>query len=316
MGTETRATYKGRAMPARTTTLPSGTPLNAREDRLPAIGLMCLTVALFAVLDSTAKYLVEVGGLPIMQVVWVRFLGHFILTLVIFAPYGLRSLVLSKRLGHQLARSVLMFIITALNFAALKYLQLDQNVTIFFLAPFIVAALAGPLLGEWIGWRRLAAIMVGFLGVLLVVRPGFGGFHWAFLLAFGATFCYALYNISTRFLSGFDDTKVTQFYSPAAGALLAAPIAIWFWQWPAEPFHWLLLLSMGASGGFAHWLLIRAHRLAPAPILAPFTYTSLIWMSIAGFLVFGHLPSIWTLSGGAVMVSSGLYLLLRERMRA
>ena len=294
----------------------TGTPLDAREHRLRAIGLMCLTIMLFAVLDATAKYLVEVEGIPVIQVVWVRFVSHLLLTFVIFAPFGVQSLIFSKRFGHQMLRSGLMFVVTVLNFAALKYLQLDQNVTIFFLVPFLVAALAGPLLGEWIGWRRLVAVMVAFFGVLIVVRPGLGGFHWAFLLAFGAAFCYALYNISTRFLSGFDSPKVTQFYSPAAGAVLGAPVALWFWHWPSDAWIWFLLISTGVTGGFAHWLLIRAHRLAPAPILAPFTYTSLFWMSIAGFLVFGHLPSIWTLAGGAVIVSSGLYLLLRERFRA
>ena len=294
----------------------TGKTLNAREDRLRAIGLMCLTIVLFSVLDTTAKYLVDEAKYPVMQVVWMRFLIHFALTIAIFAPFGVRALVVSQRFGHQLLRSCLMLIITALNFLALKYLQLDQNVTIFFLAPFLVAALAGPLLGEWIGWRRMAAITVGFSGVLLVVRPGFGGFHWAYLAAFMATFCYALYNISTRYLSGYDATKVTQFYSPAMGALLGAPFAFSVWQWPSEPFHWLLMLSMGVSGGLAHYLLIRAHRIAQAPILAPFTYTSLLWMSLAGFLVFGDLPSPWTLAGGAVIVSSGLYLLLREHIRA
>jgi len=299
-----------------TSAAPAGARLDAREHRARAIALMCAAIMLFAALDSTAKYLVDMAGIPVIQVVWVRFVTHFLLTFALFAPFGVESLVISRRFGHQILRSALMFVVTALNFAALKYLQLDQNVTIFFLAPFLVAALAGPLLGEWIGWRRLVAILVGFSGVLLVVRPGFGGFHWAFALAFGATFAYALYNISTRFLSGYDAPKVTQFYSPAAGAVLGAPFALAAWHWPSEPFHWLLLLSTGAWGGIAHYLLIRAHRLAPAPALAPFTYTSLIWMSITGFLVFGQLPSPWTLAGGAVIVSSGLYLLLRERLRA
>ncbi len=294
----------------------NGIPSNKREDRRRAIGLMCFTVMLFAVLDSTAKYLVVAAGIPVLQVVWVRFLGHFLVTLAIFAPLGIQALVRSNKLGHQLARSLLMFATTAFNFTALIYLQLDQNVTIFFLTPLLVAALAGPLLGEWIGWHRLLAIIVGLFGVLLVVQPGFSGFHWAFLLAFGATFCYALYNVSTRHLSGFDAARVTQFYSPIAGTVLGAPFALSMWQWPSEPASWFLLGSLGLSGGLAHWFLIRAHRLAPASILAPFTYTSLIWMSLSGFIVFGDVPSIWTLAGGAILVASGLYLIARERSSA
>jgi drug/metabolite transporter (DMT)-like permease len=213
----------------------------------------------------------------------------------------------------QILRSALMVVTTGFNFIALRYLQLDQTITIFFLTPLLVAALAGPLLGEWVGWHRILAIIAGFIGVLLVMHPGIGTVHWAMLLALIATLGYAFYNIATRYLAAFDPPAVTQTYTPLAGVLIVAPFALAGWHWPEDAFQWLLLASLGFWGGLGHWLLILAHRSAPAPILAPYIYLGLIWMSAAGFLVFGDVPTWWTLSGAVVVILSGLYLLARER---
>ena len=140
-----------------------------------------------------------------------------------------------------------------------------------------------------------------------------GGIHWAVSYSFCATICYSLYNILTRYLARYDSSLVTQIYSPLAGLVIMTPLGLWAWQWPAELSTWLIMLSTGISGGFGHYLLILAHRRAPAPILAPFTYVGLISQSLMGYLVFSQLPSRWTLAGGAVIISSGLYLLYRER---
>lgn len=288
---------------------------SARGRRLRAIGLMCLTMLLFAVLDTTGKYLMTEGGLPVIQVVWVRLASQLAFTLAILGPLSLPRLAATNKLAWQLLRSSLMLGVSVLNFVALKYLQLDQNTTIFYLAPLAVAALAGPLLGEWIDWRRALAIGLGFLGILVVIQPGFAGFQWAYLVALGATLTYALYNISTRYLSAFDGPEVTLFYSTLVGIAATAPFALAVWQWPQDLATWAWLISMGISGGIAHWLLILAHRDAPAPILAPFVYTGLLWMSLGGYLVFGDLPALTTLAGCAVVIASGLYLISRERRR-
>jgi len=288
---------------------------SARTRRLRAIGLMCLTMLLFAVLDTTGKYLVTAGELPVIQVVWVRLASQFAFTVALLAPLGLPRMIATNKLGGQLLRSTLMLGVSVLNFVALKYLQLDQNTTIFYLAPLVVAALAGPLLGEWIDWRRTVAISIGFLGVLVVIQPGFGGFQWAYLVALSATLAYALYNISTRYISAFDSPEVTFFYSTLVGIAATAPFAFAEWQSPQDLATWAWLISMGVSGGIAHWLLILAHRDAPAPILAPFVYTGLLWMSLGGYLVFGDVPAIATLAGCAIVIASGLYLISRERHR-
>lgn len=281
--------------------------------RLKAIGLMCVAIALFAGLDTTAKYVVTVLGLPLFQVVWMRFVVHGLMNLVVMGPVTFTRSLRSVMPGLQLLRGVFLFASTAFNFAALRHLQLDQSATIFFLTPFLVAVLAGPLLGEWIGWRRLIAVLVGFSGVILVLRPGFGGIHWAVIFSFLATASYAFYTISTRYLARYDPSFVTQVWSPIAGIFAMAPLAIPVWVWPADIGAWALLASLGIWGGCGHYLLILAHRRAPAPLLAPFTYISLIFQVALGWLVFHDVPSAWTAAGGAVIVGSGLYLLHRER---
>jgi drug/metabolite transporter (DMT)-like permease len=284
-----------------------------KSARLKAIGLMILATVCFAVLDATAKYLVMEKAIPVTQVTWLRFAGHVVFSAVALWPFALQPSLRSARPWVQIVRSGFMIVTTGLNFVALKYLQLDQTVAIFFLTPLIVAALAGPLLGEWVGWHRMVAIVAGFIGVLVVMHPGIGTLHWAMLLALAATFGYALYNIATRYLAAYDPPEVTQTYTPLAGVLLLAPFALADWQWPQETSLWIWFASLGLWGGLGHWLLILAHRSAPAPVLAPFIYLGLIWMSVAGFLVFGDVPSLWTLSGAAIVILSGLYLLARER---
>jgi len=287
----------------------------SRARRLRAIALMCLTILMFAVLDTTGKYLVTTAGMPVSQVVWLRFLSQVVFTLLIFGPLAVIKFAGSNKLGLQITRSTLMFVITVLNFIALKQLQLDQNITIFFLSPLVIAALSGPLLGEWIDWRRALAIGIGFLGVLIVIRPGFGGFQPAYLIAICAMLCYSLYNISTRYLAAFDASEVTFFYSPVVGFVASAPFALMYWQSPQDLTTWILLLSMGASGGLGHWLLILAHRDAPAPILAPFVYTGLLWVGLGGYIVFGDVPAYWTIGGCAIVIASGIYLIHREQLR-
>ena len=285
------------------------------SSRLKAIGLMCAAISLFALLDSTGKYLVTVLGMPLFQVVWMRFVSHGVLNVVIFGPQTVARALRANKPWLQILRSIFLFSSTAFNFAALRYLQLDQSVTIFFLTPFLVSILAGPLLGEWIGWRRLVAVMVGFSGVILVVRPGFGGIHWAASYSFLAMISYVLYTITTRYLARYDETIVTQVYSPIAGMVGFAPLALSVWVWPESWTTMLLMVSTGVWGGISHYLLIIAHRRAPAPVLAPFTYIGLIFQITLGYLVFGDVPSAWTAAGGAVIVGSGLYILHRERVK-
>jgi drug/metabolite transporter (DMT)-like permease len=294
------------ARPARETLVPPG-------DRLKAVGLMCLAVTLFSALDTSAKYLVTTANLPAVEVVWARFLGQFLLMLLLLGALPVSALLRTRKLKLELVRSLLMVSTTACNFVALRYLRLDQTVSVTFLAPLLVALLAGPLLGEWVGWRRLVAIFVGFLGVLVVVHPGYGTLHPAFLISLMGMLVYALFMLLTRFLAGHDTPLVMLFYSILLGTFVLAPFAVVQWVWPQSIEQWLLLMGLGLLGGTGHYLFIHAYRLAPASSVAPFLYVQILAMVGFGFAVFGDLPDIFTLVGSGVIIASGIYLIHRER---
>lgn len=282
-----------------------------RRQRLIGIGLMCGAVADFAVLDAMAKYLGT--HMDTLQVVAVRYASAFLLTFLVSNPIIRPGLLRTGKPLLQVGRSALLLGSTVFNFMAFRYLQLDEALAILFSTPFMVAILAGPMLGEWVGLRRWLAIGVGFLGVLVVVRPGLGGLQWAALLSFGSAVCYAFYSITTRMLARTDSSETTLFYSNMLGAAIMLPILPFVWTPPRSILDGILMVALGVFGAFGHFLLISAHRHAPASVLSPFMYTQLVWATTAGFLVFGDVPSRWTLAGAAIVVGSGLYLLHRER---
>jgi drug/metabolite transporter (DMT)-like permease len=286
-------------------------PAHERRQRLTGIALMCGAVAAFACLDCIAKYLG--GHMDTLQVVGARYVSAFALTLIISNPITRPGLLKTSRPALQIGRSLLLLLSTVFNFLAFRWLQLDEALAILFSTPFLVAIMAGPLLGEWVGWRRWTAIIVGFIGVLVVIRPGFGGMHWAAIFSVGSAICYAVYNIATRLLSRTDSSETTLLYSNMIGGLLMLPVLPFVWVPPTSLLDWVLMVAVGGFGAFGHYLLIVAHRLAPASVLSPFIYTQLVWATTLGFLVFGNVPHQWTLTGAAIVIASGLYLLYRER---
>ena len=288
--------------------LPSTTD---RRARLTGIGLICLALVCFTCLDTTVKWLS--ADLSTVQIVWARFTGHFLLSFLVVNPWTAPGLLRTRRPRLQIGRSALLMTTTAFNFAALRFLQLDQTSAIMFTTPFLIAALAGPMLGEWLDWKHWAAIGVGFTGVLLVTRPGAGGIHPAAVFSLLAAASMALYSIATRKLASHDSTETTSFYSPIVGMIVMSVPVWWFWTTPTRPLTIVGLAAIGAFGWLGHWILIAAHRYAPAALLAPFNYSQIVWMSISGAIVFGDTPNRWTMAGAAVVIASGLYLLGRER---
>jgi drug/metabolite transporter (DMT)-like permease len=282
-----------------------------RRQRLIGIALMCAAVALFAVLDTIAKYLNT--QMDSLQIAWARYTSAFVLTLIVSNPLTHRDLLRSASPKLQIVRSLLLVASTVLNFLALRWLQLDEALSIIFTFPFIVAIASGPMLGEWLGWRRWCAICFGFGGVLLITRPGFGGMHPAALLSLAATVCYGLYAVITRIVSRVDSNQTSLFYANCIGALVMLPVIPFVWQAPANWVIALMLVAIGVFGSAGHFCLIAGHRLAPAAVLSPFVYTQLLWVVILGYLVFDHVPNYWTMAGAAMVIGSGLYLLYRER---
>jgi drug/metabolite transporter (DMT)-like permease len=278
--------------------------------RLRGILLMAASLAIFAVLDASAKYVMQ--SLPPPVAVFFRYFVALGLSAVLLLQQGGPDLFITRRLGLHVLRGAMLLTSTLFNFIAINKLQLAQTAAISFTIPLWVCALSIPFLGEQVGPRRWAAVIAGFLGVLVIMRPGTSGFHWAMLLSIGAAFAGAIYNIATRKVGGSDRAETSLFYVCLVGSVGAALPLVSHWQTPLG-FEWMILGLMGLCGCVGHWLLIEAHRLTPASVLAPFVYTQIIWMILLGFVVFGDVPDGWTLLGGAIVITSGLYVYARER---
>ena len=283
----------------------------ARRSRLIGIALMCGAVGTFACLDTTAKYLGR--EIAVMQIVWARYTIAFVLTLPISNPLRRPGLLRTRRPMLQIGRATLLVGSTVLNFLALRWLQLDEVLSIIFTIPFIVPSLSGPMLGEWIGWRRWSAIAVGLVGVLVITRPGFGDIHPAALLAHAVGLLLRAVFPVTRIVSRTDSNETTLFYSNVVGAVVMLPVIPFVWTAPTLG-QFALLVMAGVLASFGHYFLIVAHRLAPPSLLSPFIYTQLVWVVVLGYVVFDDVPDSWTLFGASIVVGSGLYILYRERM--
>lgn len=282
-------------------------------NRLVGIGLVSITYVLFTFLDGSAKWLV--GAVPVIVVVWLRFAMHVVVASIVLFPLRGASLVKTGHLRWHALRALMFVAMTGINFWALQYLQLAVTSSIYFVVPIIIALLAAPLLGEKLDRGRWAAILAGFAGVLVIVRPWSAEFHPAMLASIVNAVLYALFNLMTRRLAAYDSPETIQFLPAVGAAIVLAPFALAAWQSPAGWLEWGVLCLLGVCGGLGHYLLALAHRYAPATVLAPFLYQQVIYMAVFGYLVFGDVPApaVWT--GAAIVIASGLYLFARERAR-
>jgi len=280
------------------------------RNRRIGIAMICGTAVCYSFLDVTGKWLVL--ALPVLQVVWLRFLVHALLGVCVLLPvHGVR-LFRVHHLRLQLLRGGMLATMTGLNFWALQYLQLDVTGAIQFSVPILVALASAQWLGERLDKRRWLAILTGFGGVLLIVQPGSQAFHPAMLLSIGNALLYAGFNILTRHLAATELPAATQLLSAIIATLLLTPFGIATWQTPQNGLTWVLVLSLGVFGGAGHFLAAQAHRYASAAVLSPFMYQQILYFALGGWLVFGHVPSALVVAGVALIVGSGLYLLLRE----
>ena len=284
---------------------------DSASNRLVGIGLISATYLLFTLLDGSAKWLVQ--SVPVLVVVWLRFLTHTLIASALLFPMRGLALVRTRHLRWHLARGLMFCAMTGMNFWALQTLQLTVTASIFFMVPILVALLSAPLLGEKLDAKRWAAILVGFAGVLVIVRPGSEAFHPAMLLSLANAVLYAFFNMMTRKLAAYDPPETIQFLPAVVATLVLAPFALAAWESPHGWFEWLLLCLMGVFGGTGHYLLAMAHRYAPASTLAPFLYQQILYMAIFGYLVFGSVPDTAVWIGAAIVIASGLYLFSRER---
>ncbi len=289
----------------------SGEP-DHNENIPVGIALMSMTMFFFVVLDTLAKYLMQFY--PVVQVIWGRFFFHTILLSIILVATrsNLKKEFRSRRPGLQIWRSVLMLATNGLFFYSIKYIDLATATTIMFLSPIFVTILAIPILGESVGFRRWIGVMIGFVGAVIIVRPGLGVFDTGILVLLLAAFSHSFYQIFTRQVRIYDSPITSLLYTGLVGAVVMSMVAPFQWQWPTMT-HWILFLFLGITGIIGHFCLIRALRVAPASVVSPFSYSSLIWATGFSYFFFGELPDYWVFIGGFLIVASGLYILHRER---
>ena len=283
-------------------------PTTPRRSDNSTVGilLMIAAVTCFTGLDATAKWISQV--LPPLQTVSVRYLSALFFVTALCRPTSNPGILRTSHPAIQSLRALSLVLATICSFTALHYLPLGQVTAIQFASPLVIAALAGPLLGEWPGPHRIAAILVG---VLVVTRPT-GPAHWAVLVAVATALMNAVYALTTRRLAGRDKPLTTLFWSASLGALIVAPIIPFVWVSPPGRI-WLAMVLMGILATVGHYLMIQANERTPASVLAPFSYTQLVGATVLGWLVFGDAPDAWTLIGGLIVGASGLYMVLRER---
>jgi drug/metabolite transporter (DMT)-like permease len=286
---------------------------DSAANRLTAIALVSFCYVLFTLLDGSAKWLVT--SVPVVVVVWLRFLTHAVFASALLLPLRGSALVKTRHWRWHALRAVMFVVMTGLNFWALQYLQLAITSSIFFVVPVIIALIAAPMLGEKMDAGRWVAIIAGFAGVLIIVRPGGADFHPAMLLALVNAFLYALFNLMTRRLAAYDSPETIQYLPAVGAAILLTPFAIAGWESPQGWLEWTVACFMGVFGGLGHYLLALAHRYAPATVIAPFLYQQVLYMGLFGYLVFGDVPAPRVWIGAAIVIGSGLYLFARERAR-
>jgi drug/metabolite transporter (DMT)-like permease len=275
--------------------------------------LIVVSTAFLSASDVATKYLT--GSLPVLEIAWLRYLGFCLLlvpaTLIVDGANGFRS----RRPWLQLVRGVAM-VGSVLFFASgLRFLPVAEATAASFVSPIFITALSVLFLGESVGMRRWLAALVGFAGVLVIIRPGTAAFQPATLLAIGAAASWAIAVVTTRKLVRHDGLFTTLLYTALAGFAILSALAPLVWRIPAWP-EIAIGAVIGAASTTGHWLVAWAYRSAPASMLAPFSYTQLLYAAVFGYLIFGNLPDPWTWAGAALIVASGLYTAHRERVRA
>lgn len=286
--------------------------MTSNENPIRAITLALCATVLFATSDTISKYLS--GGLPIIEFIWIRYVLFTGFALTVVGGGRTIDKLHPRNPKIQVTRGLCVIASSVLFVYGVHQMTMAQATTISFLSPLLVTILSIPVLGETVGVRRWAAVGAGLLGMLIVVRPGLGGFQPAALFGVASATAWALALVLTRKVSNSDSPQTTVLWSAGIGTLVLTILLPLDLAWPT-PLQLALSLLMGVVASGGQWLVILAHRLAPASLLAPFFYAQLLWVTVTGYLVFGNIPDRWTIAGAAVIIASGLYTAHRERVR-
>jgi drug/metabolite transporter (DMT)-like permease len=273
---------------------------------------MIATSLVFACQDGMSRYLAS--RYDVVTVVMIRywFFALFVLATAQAQAGGIPRVAATGRLWMQVARGILLVVEICLTVLSFVLLGLIGTHAVFSVYPLLVAALAGPVLGEYVGWRRGLAIGVGLLGVLVILRPGFEVMSPAALIPFAGALMFAVYALMTRLVAATDSAETSLFYTGVAGAVAITLVGPFFWTPIHGAFDWFWMLTLCGFGVLGHFLMIKAYEVAEAGTIQPFAYFQLVFVSVMGFALFGERPDRWTVAGGALILAAGLYTLVRQ----
>ncbi len=277
-----------------------------------AIALMLTAMFAFAAMDGVSKILAQ--SLPIPQILWVRYIFYTAFVALMLRRTGLRVTLRSRQPWLQLGRALLIIVENAVFVLAFTLMPLADMHAIAAASPLIVVALSVPMLGEKVGVRRWLAVLAGFVGVLVIVRPGFQALDWRFAVAITGTLLWAVYQILVRMCARTDSSDTTWAWTAVVGLVATSTVGPFVWVWP-DAKGWALLFAIALLGTLSHLALIKALGYAEAGALQPYSYTLLVWAAVLGFVMFGDVPDAWTVFGATIVIASGLYAWYRERLR-
>lgn len=287
----------------------------AKQNTTLGIWLMVLCVFIFAVQDGISRHLAQTYNVWMVVMVRYWFFAAFVLVLAARAPAGFASAVRSHFLALQITRGMLLALEICVAVLAFAMIGLIGAHALFAVAPLLVAALSGPVLGEKVGWRRWSAIAIGMIGILIILNPGTSVFTWASFLSLLAAAMYAVYGVLTRYVGRKDSASVSLFWTGTMGAVVMTAIGPWFWE-SMIPSDWAWLLLLCCTGILSHWLMIKVYEIAEASAVQPLAYLQLVFVSIIGVTVFDESVSLNVVIGAVIVVSAGLFTVLRTAQLA
>ena len=278
------------------------------------IGLMIATTLIFAVQDGISRHLAAEYNVLMVLMIRYWFFAAFVITLAARQAGGIRAAARTEQPVLQGARGLLLAIEICVMVAGFTLLGLVESHAVFTCYPLLVSALSGPVLGEQVGWRRWAAVGVGFIGVLIILQPGFGVFDPAAVVPLAAASLYALYALLTRFAARRDSTATSFFWTGTMGAIAMTAVGLWFWE-PMQTRDWGWMACLCLTGVGGHWLLIRCYEVAEASAVQPFAYFQLVFAAFVGVTLFGETIAWNVALGAAVIVAAGLFTFWREGLQ-
>ena len=279
------------------------------------IWLMIATTFVFAMQDGISRHLASQYNVYLVVMIRYWFFAAFVVALSARRPGGLRKAIATRHPVLQTVRGALLALEIVVTVAAFTLLGLTETHAIFICYPLMIAALSGPILGETVGWRRWVAISVGLLGVLIIIRPGYGVFSPAAIVPLVGAIMFAIYGLLTRYVARNDSSQISFFYTGTIGAIVMTVIGVFHWQ-PISPENWIWMSILCLTGVFGHWLLIKTYEAAEASAVQPFAYLQLPFAAALGMLAFGETLRMNVAIGAAIVVGAGLFTLWRERQNA